>query len=284
MNILDTWWIMGVLYIALIVASQQMLKRITVASRDITATVILLQFIAAAASCIFIPLFDFKLPAKPLPYLILFVTSIFLGAADVLIGFSLKHLTVSTHTIISQTGIVFIIVIGVLFLRDVPGWQAVFGVALILAANVIALYRKKDFVWNAFWLVNVLARLLIAIGISMDIGNSDKFSLPLYIGASFFISAIGVMLVRRVSPRKVIQAGMYSHRALYLVQGSVFAAAIITLYRAYQVGEITQVASLTTLSVLVNVLAAIIILKERDSIVKKVLAALVATVGVVLTV
>jgi uncharacterized membrane protein len=52
--------------------------------------------------------------------------------------------------------------------------------------------------------------------------------------------------------------------------------------RAYQLGEVTSVAPLWALKVIINVIVSYIFLKERSNLLKKIIAALLIIISVVL--
>ena len=57
---------------------------------------------------------------------------------------------------------------------------------------------------------------------------------------------------------------------------------IITQLKAYQIGDVTTVAPLFTLTVIGNVLVGYIFLKERENLPKKIIAALIIIVSIFL--
>ena len=57
---------------------------------------------------------------------------------------------------------------------------------------------------------------------------------------------------------------------------------MVSLLKAYQLGQVTTVAPLAALSVLVNVIVGYIFLKERESLAKKIIAAILIVVAIIL--
>jgi uncharacterized membrane protein len=57
---------------------------------------------------------------------------------------------------------------------------------------------------------------------------------------------------------------------------------ILFSLRAYQLGEITIVAPLSTLSILFNVILASIFLKEKDHLIKKIVVTIGIIIGIIL--
>lgn len=57
---------------------------------------------------------------------------------------------------------------------------------------------------------------------------------------------------------------------------------IVTMLRAYQFCSVTTIAPIASITTILNVFVAYFLLKEKDSLIKKVLAALIVILGIVL--
>ena len=57
---------------------------------------------------------------------------------------------------------------------------------------------------------------------------------------------------------------------------------MVALLKAYQLGNVTTVAPIAALSVLVNVIASYIFLKDREKLPKKIVAAIIIFIAIIL--
>lgn len=93
-----------------------------------------------------------------------------------------------------------------------------------------------------------------------------------------------ISFIEKISLKEILS--QYSDRdgKYYLITGFSWGLFIFFLLRAYQSGQVVVVASLAATSVLINVLAAYVFLKEQDHKLKKIIAAIITIFGVYLTV
>ena len=67
-----------------------------------------------------------------------------------------------------------------------------------------------------------------------------------------------------------------------IISGGVWGLMMVSLLRAYQLGQVTTVAPLAALSVLANVITGYIFYNERGNMLKKIIAAVIIVIAIVL--
>ncbi len=253
------------------------------AKRDGAATV-MLQTVAGISILALAPFFPLRWPTDWRTWGLLGLACIFYAINDRLQTTGRKHLQVSVFSMVNQVGTVFLIIYGLTVFHEVFMWQKVAGAGLILLGNMFLLYRKGSFEINKYVVISILATLAFATALSIDIGVSGQFNLPVYIMLSLVVPAVMIAAVERIHPRESIAEFAGDRRKYFLATGLAWGLAIFFSLRSFQFGKVTTIVPLQATSVLINVLVAYFVLDEKDNAVKKILAALVIVGGVCLAV
>jgi drug/metabolite transporter (DMT)-like permease len=197
-----------------------------------------------------------------------------------------KNLEVSTYSIIGQLATVFLIIYGLTVFKDPANGYKLLGAALIIGANVWLFYKPRQHrvKLDNHVLLAIGATLFFATAISIDIGISTHFNLPLYISLTLLLPAIFIALSERIKPREIAAEFKRDTGKEFLITGIAWGLAIFFSLRAFQFGEVNVIVPLQAVGVLLNVLAAHVFLGERSHTAKKLAAAVLVILGVLLTV
>ncbi len=248
------------------------------------AATIVLQAIAGGTMLAILPFFELRLPDNPKIYFLLLLACVFYAITDRLQTTVRKHMEVSAYSILGQLSNVFLIVFGFLFFKEPLVASKIAGAALIIGGNVLLQYRNTTFVFDRYVGLAILGGLALATALSIDIGNAQHMTLPLYISVTFLIPALIIFISERI-PLTIIKQGIQHLNMKYtLFTGFSWAGAIFFLLRAYQTGSVATTVSLQATLVLWNVLFAFIIFQERTYLFQKVIAACLVVAGIILTV
>lgn len=279
---INTWWFNLVVYIILYICFTQSYKFATQKSKDDGALTILLQFCSGIVSFILIPFFKIQFPSAISTYLLLFASCIFYAIADRVNTTARRGLEVSVYSILSQFSTVFVIAWGIIFFKEGIVLQKLLGALLIIIGNIFVLYKKGKFEWNRYVLFSLLGNLTMSIGISLDVGISDQFNLPLYAGITLVLPSLILLVFERVKVKDVINEFKEGDRKAIMVIVITWGIMILAMLRAYQFGSVTTVAPLTAVTTILNVFVSYFALKEKDSILRKIIAAVIVVFGIVL--
>ena len=127
-----------------------------------------------------------------------------------------------------------------------------------------------------------MGNLAMSIGVSVDVGISDQFNMPIYVALTLIVPAILILLADRVKMSNVIDEYKSGDKKAILLVGSSWGIMIVAMLRAYQFGSVTTIAPLASITTILNVFVAYFYLKEKDSLMKKIIAALIVILGIVL--
>ena len=279
---INTWWFNIVLYLVLYIVFTQFYKLATKKSKNDGALTILLQFLSGIIVLVFMPLFKFQFPTSISTYVFLGIACIFYAITDRVNTTARRGLEVSEYSILGQLSTVFVIAWGIIFFKEDIVVKKLLGAALILIGNVIVLYKKGKFEWNKYVLFSLLGNLAMSIGISLDVGISDQFNMPIYVAATLIVPSLLIFLIERIKLNEVLNEFKSGDKKAIVTVGFTWGIMIIAMLRAYQFGSVTTIAPLCAITTILNVFVAYFALKEKDSLLKKVFAAVIVILGIVL--
>jgi len=279
---LNTWYFNLIAYLVIYILFTQMYKIATKNSKNDGALTILLQLLGGLCVLIFVPFFKIQFPMNISTYIFLGIAIIFYAIADRVNTTARRGLQVSLYSILGQLSTVFVIIWGILFFKEEIILKKLLGAALILYGNIMVLYKKGKFEWNKYILFSLLGNLSMSIGISVDVGISDQFNMPIYVALTLIVPALLILLIERVKIKDVVSEFKEGNKKSILTVGLSWGIMIIAMLRAYQYGTVTTIAPLCSLTTILNVFVAYFLLKEKDSILKKILAAIVVILGILL--
>lgn len=125
--------------------------------------------------------------------------------------------------------------------------------------------------------------MIFSVAISIDVGISKQFNLPLYIAITLLIPAVMLVIFERHSLAELKAEFKPEARKYYLLTGIAWAIQIVFSLRAFQLGSVTTIAPIQASAVILNVLVAYLFLNERSDKLKKILAAILVMIGIYLT-
>lgn len=276
-------WILYVtLYIILAVTFTQVYKVVTKTSKNSGALTILLQIIAGTSVLIFSPLFEFTFPTDWKIYLLLGVACIFYAISDRLNTTVRSGIEASTFSIIKQLSTVFMIISGLLFFKEPFVWQKIIGATLIIFSNILIFYKKENQKINKYVILGIISNLAFSIALFLDVNISDNFNLPFYVAFTLLIPALFIAILERIKLSDIKSEFTNGNKKAILVTALSWGTMILVQLRAYQLGNVTTVAPLCSLTVIVNVIIGHIFLKERSNLIKKLIAACLIILSVFL--
>lgn len=278
----NIWVIYVLLYLVLYVTYTQYYKIATKKCNNTSALTVLLRFTSGISILLALPFFHFKIPHNIITYIFLGLACIFFALSDRMYTASYKELEVSTYSVLAQSSTVFIFVLGIVFFKETIIIKRIIGALLILFANILVLYKKKKFVWNKYYLYNIIANLSFAIGTTLDIGISDQFNLPFFVAIVFCMSSVLIFIFERIKISDIKKEYYEGNKKAIIIVSLLDGITSLFMLRAYQLESVTLLAPLFSLKTILNVFVAHFVLKENDSIFKKIIAAIIIVIGVIL--
>ena len=276
------WIIFVILYLVFAVIFNQSYK---VATKSLTkpgALTILLEFVGAVAILLLIPLFEIKFPTDPKIYLFLGLSIIFYTITDRLNTTVRSGIEASTFSIIHQLSTVFMIFAGVLFFKEPFVLSKFIGALLIVFSNILIFYKKGAWKPNKYIILGVVANIFFTIALFLDVNISDNFNLPIYVALTLGVPSILIFIFERIKFSDIKNEFKNGNKKAMIITSLSWSLSIVAQLRAYQLGNVSVVAPLCALSVILNVIIGYLFLKEKENLPKKIIAAMLIILGIVL--
>lgn len=276
------WLIFVILYLIFYVIFNQTYK---VATKTLTkpgALTMLLQLIGSLSILLLIPLFEMKLPNDPKIYMFLGLSIIFYTISDRVNTTVRSGIEASTFSVITQLSTVFMIVAGVLFFKEPFVLNKFIGAILIVFSNILIFFKKGNGKPNKYVLLGILANVCFSIALFLDVNNSDKFNLPIYVASTLGIPTILIAIFERIKFSDIKEEYKNGNKKAIWITAVSWSLSILAQLRAYQLGSVSIVAPLCALSVILNVIVGYFFLKEKDNMLKKIIAAILIIFGIIL--
>jgi drug/metabolite transporter (DMT)-like permease len=282
MNILNTWQLWVVVYLVSAVVFAQSFKSANKNMKDPGALTILLELFTGIFSLLMMPLFAFKFSLSLNTIITLLIVVCIYAITDRLNTEARYGLETSTFSMVKRLSTVFMIIFGFIFLKEKLILNKILGAAIIIIANVILTYNKGKFEINKYLGMAILAQFLFAIAMVINVDLSDHFNLAFYTWITVTLPAILIALVGRHKPKAIIKEFKRYNKTKFLIASFSWALMLNSSIRAYQLGSITIVAALLSLTPILNSLAELIINKNTNRIIQKIIISILLILGVIL--
>ena len=276
------WEIFVILYLIFVVISDQVYKIATKTLTKPGALTVLIEGIGALSILFLMPLFEIKFPTDIKVYIFLGLSIIFYAISDRLNTTVRRGIEASTFTIIKQLSTVFMIFAGLIFLKEPFILNKFIGAVLIIVSNIIIFYKKGEKKIDKYIILGILANICYTIALFFDVNNSNNFNLPFYIATSLGIPAILICIFEKIKLSDIKNEINNGNKKAIFIAAIANAFSIISQLRAYQLGNISIVAPLCALTVILNVIAGYIFQREKENIPKKIGAAILIIFGIIL--
>lgn len=267
-------------YLIITVIFNESYKLISQRMKSGGALTILVELIAGVFSLLWIPFFEIKFPTDFKVYLLLGFAIIFYAIQNRLATTARSGMEASSYSIIKQLSNVFVIIMGFIFLKEELTFHKVIGSILLIGSNILIFYQKGTWKNNHYLLLGVLANLCMGMALFLDVNTSNSFNLAFYVSLTLLFPAILVFITERIKIEEITREWKTNSKYFILLTGISWSLMMITKLRAYQLGEVTKIAPLCSLTVILNVLFAFIFLKNRNNIIKKLIASILIILGV----
>ena len=276
------WFLFVAMYIILAVSFTQFYKIVLNTSKSDGTLTVLLQFIAGLSALLLSPFFKFTFPTDWKVYLLLGIACIFYALSDRMNTTVRSGIEASTFSIIKQLSTVFMILAGLLFFKEQFVWKKVIGAGLIIFSNVLIFYKKGNQKIDKYVLLGILSNIIYSIALFLDVNISDSFNLAFYVAITLLVPALFITIAERVKLSNIKNVFKTGDKKAILITGLCWGTMIVVQLRAYQLGEATSVAPLCALTVIGNVVVGYLFLKERNNLLKKLIAAILIIISVFL--
>lgn len=282
MNILNNWLLYVLLYLFLEILFTQFYKVSTKTMKSAGALTCLMQIVAGVVALILCPFFEFRLPTNINFYIMLGIAIIFYTITDRINTTVRSGIEASTFGMLKQLSTTFMTFAGLIFFKEEFILSKFIGAMLIIFSNILIFYKKGKFEFNRYILLGILANITFTIALFLDVNISDNFNLPFYVALTLIIPALLIMIVERIKPSEIKNELVNGNKKSILITSLSWGIMIIVQLRAYQLGNVTIVAPLCALTVIVNIIVGYLFLNEKDNLLRKIISAILIIIAIIL--
>lgn len=282
MSILNNWLLYVLFYLVLATMFTQFYKIATKTLKKAGALTILLQMIAGVSVLILCPLFEFKFPTDVKKYIMLGLSIIFYTISDRINTTVRSGIEASTFSMLKQLSTTFMIFAGLIFFKEEFVLTKFIGAMLIIFSNILIFYRKGKFEFNQYILLGVLANIAYTVALFLDVNISEGFNLPIYVALTLIIPAMLIMIFERIKPSEIKNELVNGNKKAIFITALSWGIVIVSQLRAYQLGNVTIVAPLCALTVILNVIVGYLFLNEKDNLLRKIISAIIIIISIIL--
>ena len=282
MDILNNWLVYVMLYLILATAFTQFFKVTTKTLKKAGALTILLQMMAGITALILCPFFEFKFPTDINVYIMLGLSIIFYAITDRINTTVRSGIEASTFSMLKQLSTTFMIFAGLIFFKEEFILNKFIGAMLIIFSNILIFYKKGKFEFNKYIGLGILANITFTIALFLDVNISDNFNLPFYVALTLIIPALLIMIAERIKPSEIKEELVNGNKKAIAITAISWGLMIVVQLRAYQLGNVTIVAPLCALTVILNVIIGYIFLNEKDNLLRKIISEILIIISIIL--
>ena len=171
---------------------------------------------------------------------------------------------------------------GLVFLKEPFILNKFLGAILIIVSNILIFYKKGEGKPNKYLIFGFISNICYTIALFLDVNISNNFNLPLYVALSLGIPAILICILERIKFKDIKNELKNGNTKIIIITGMTWSLSIVAQLIAYQLGKVSVVAPLCSLAVILNVIIGYLFQKERDNMLKKIFAAILIILGIVL--
>lgn len=282
MNIINTWQFWVIIYLISAVTFSQNFKKANRKMKNAGNLTVLLEVFTGLFSLMMIPVFDIKFNPTGNILLILAIVICIYAITDRL-NIEVRYgLETSTFSMLKRLSTVFMIIFGFVFLKEEVVLNKILGALVIILANVILAYNKGKFQINKYFIMAIFSNFFFAVAMLLNVGISDHFNLAFYTWMTVTGPAILISLLGRHSIKDLKKEFKLYDKPRFLVAAFAWALMLNSSIRAYQLGSVIVVASLFSLTPILNSLAELIFHGNKERFVQKVIISILLIIGVIL--
>ena len=248
---------------------------------DPISSAIAFQLLTGVCYLVFALIKGFQLPPISLaPYFL--GTMTFYAAGTVFIFKAIKLIEASEMSIISGVGAIVTIITSMIFLHDTLSPTQLIGAGCILTAVVVINLKKNGFVINKGIWYAMAGTALYGSAVIFDTTIIRVFDAVSFIPIGSFGTALVMMTAYPKKLPRVVQQLKKIDKNL-LIYSLLYATSTIAFYLALATGaKVGQVSTVVRSAIILTVLLSSVLLKERHDMDKKIIGAILTTIGVIL--
>ncbi|MGN1323574.1 MAG: hypothetical protein ACI4VT_06230 [Bacilli bacterium] len=274
-------WVICYLVFALIFS--QGFKKVNRTMKNASALTVLLELFTGLFAIVMSIFFKYTFPSDIKVYITLFVVTIIYAVTDRLNIEARYGLSPSNFSMLKQLSTVFLVIFGLVFLKEQLAFKKIFGAIIIVVSNVmLAVNKDGKFEFNKYFIFCLISNFLFAVAMFINVNISSMFNIGIYTLITVFIPSIIIKLFSRLSFKDLEEEFNLYNKPLFILVSFAWCMMLISSVKAYEYGSISVVAPLLTLTALTNTIYEFIVDKDKKRFYYKLVISILILIGVIL--
>lgn len=274
-------WVICYLVFALIFS--QGFKKVNRTMKNASALTVLLELFTGLFAIVMSIFFKYTFPSDIKVYITLFVVTIIYSVTDRL-NIEVRYgLSPSNFSMLKQLSTVFLVIFGLVFLKEQLVFKKILGAIIIVVSNVmLAVNKDGKFEFNKYFIFCLISNFLFAVAMFINVNISSMFNIGIYTLITVFIPSIIIKLFSRLSFKDLEEEFILYNKPLFILVSFAWCMMLISSVKAYEYGSISVVAPLLTLTALTNTIYEFIVDKDKKRFYYKLVISILILIGVIL--
>lgn len=274
-------WVICYLVFALIFS--QGFKKVNRTMKNASALTVLLELFTGLFAIVMSIFFKYTFPSDIKVYITLFVVTIIYAVTDRLNIEARYGLSPSNFSMLKQLSTVFLVIFGLVFLKEQLAFKKILGAIIIVVSNVmLAVNKDGKFEFNKYFIFCLISNFLFAVAMFINVNISSMFNIGIYTLITVFIPSIIIKLFSRLSFKDLEEEFNLYNKPLFILVSFAWCMMLISSVKAYEYGSISVVAPLLTLTALTNTIYEFIVDKDKKRFYYKLVISILILIGVIL--
>ena len=274
-------WVICYLVFALIFS--QGFKKVNRTMKNASALTVLLELFTGLFAIVMSIFFKYTFPSDIKVYITLFVVTIIYAVTDRLNIEARYGLSPSNFSMLKQLSTVFLVIFGLVFLKEQLVFKKILGVIIIVVSNImLAVNKDGKFEFNKYFIFCLISNFLFAVAMFINVNISSMFNIGIYTLITVFIPSIIIKLFSRLSFKDLEEEFNLYNKPLFILVSFAWCMMLISSVKAYEYGSISVVAPLLTLTSLTNTIYEFIVDKDKKRFYYKLVISILILFGVIL--
>lgn len=278
----SNWLMYVILYVVLATLFTQFFKVTTKTLKKAGALTVLLELMGGFTALLLCPFFEFKFPTNISVYIMFGISIIFYTISDRVNTTVRSGIEASTFSMLKQLSTTFMIFAGLVFFKEQFIWSKFIGAMLIIFSNVFIFYKKGKVQFNKYILLGILSNLAYTVALFLDVNISNEFNLAFYVALTLTIPSVLIMIFERIKLSEIKEELINGNKKAIFITAISWGTMIVAQLRAYQLGNVSIVAPLCALTVILNVIVGYLFFNEKDNLIRKIISAILIIISIVL--
>lgn len=243
---------------------------------------ILFQFILTIVVLIYALFRGFVFPPPPFLWPRLMISAVLYAIGSLCNSYASKHLPAGENSILNASGVLITVSLGILVLGDSFGLGKVAGVFLILLSIIVLFGKEKMKMNKGVWYALGVA-FFYSIAVINDVIIIKSYDAVSFVPVMCFLPGTILALAfpkKTRQIRKLMNFKALSHIGIF---SFFYGVSAITYYQALNSGaSVSQLSPISRASIIVTVILAALFLGERKHLGRKIISAVLVSIGVLL--